>query len=194
MANTEYARVENGKVVERLSLPKGIALESTFSSEFLASLKECADAVRPGWLLKGNKFEAPAVVAPTLDAVKAAHVEALRAACEATITGGFKSSALGNAHTYPSDIKAQINLMGSVTDSIMPDLPANWTTPFWVCDATGLWSWKLHDAAQIQQAGRDGKAHVVECQTLLAELTATVLAAATAETVASIIWPELVAA
>ena len=189
MANTEYARVENGKVVERLSLPKGIALESTFSPEFLASLKECADAVRPGWLLKGNKFEAPAVVAPTLDAVKAAHVEALRVACEATITGGFKSSALGNAHTYPSDIKAQINLMGSVTDSIMPDLPANWTTPFWVCDAAGLWAWKMHNAAQIQQAGRDGKAHVVECQSTLATLSNAALVAGTQEEIEAIVWP-----
>lgn len=188
MANTEYARVENGKVVERLSLPKGIALESTFSSEFLASLKECADDVRPGWLLKGNKFEAPAVVAPTLDAVKAAHVEALRVACEATITGGFKSSALGNAHTYPSDIKAQINLMGSVTDSLMPNLPADWSTPFWVCDDQGNWKWEAHTAAQIQQAGRDGKAAVVAAQTKLGELTAAVEAAKTKKAVEAITW------
>ncbi|MDH0907382.1 hypothetical protein N5C66_00705 [Rhizobium pusense] len=190
MANTEYARIEGGKVVERLTLPKTIDLAATFSSEFLASLRECTEAVQPGWLLKGNKFEAPAVVVPALDVVKANRIETLRSACEATITGGFQSSALGSDHTYPSDIKAQINLMGSVTDSIMPNLSPDWMTPFWVCDAAGLWSWKMHNATQIQQAGRDGKAHVVECQTLLAELTATVLAAATAEAVASITWPK----
>lgn len=122
--------------------------------------------------------------------VKAARVEALRLACDAAITGGFESTALGSTHSYPSDIKAQINLMGSVTDSIMPNLPTNWTTPLWVRDEAGVWAWKMHNANQIQQAGRDGKAHVVSCQTLLAELTATVLAAATAEAVTSIIWPE----
>ncbi|HAU77758.1 MAG TPA: hypothetical protein DCW88_20210 [Agrobacterium sp.] len=122
--------------------------------------------------------------------VKAARVEVLRLACEATITGGFKSNALGNTHFYPSDIKAQINLMGSVTDSIMPNLPTNWTTPFWVCDEAGVWAWKMHNAGQIQQAGRDGKAHVVRCQTLLGELTVSVLAATTAEAVTTIVWPE----
>ena len=135
-------------------------------------------------------FSPPEEVAPTIDDIRSSHIETLRAACETAIISGFKSNALGNTHTYPSDIKAQINLMGSVTDSIMPNLPANWTTPFWVCNSMGVWNWEMHDAAQIQQAGRDGKAHVVSCQVLLAELTATVLTTATAEAVASIIWPE----
>ena len=135
-------------------------------------------------------FEPPVIVVPTLDEVKDDHVEGLRLACEAAILGGFASQALGPEHTYPSNFKDQINLMGSVTDSLMPELPSNWQTPFWVCDANDVWTWKMHNAAQIQQAGRDGKAHVVSCQTLLAELTATVLAAETAEAVASIIWPE----
>lgn len=190
MENTEYARIENGKVVERLTLPNAIVLEDTFSSEFLKSLKPCTAAVQAGWNVVGNRFEAPIEVSPTLDTRKAGKVETLRIACEAAITGGFDSNALGNRHTYPSDIKAQINLMGSVTDSIMPDLPAHWTTPFWVRDVEGEWAWKMHNAAQIQQAGRDGKAHVVSCQTMLAELTAAVLAAATGEAVASIRWPE----
>ncbi|CUX69367.1 MULTISPECIES: hypothetical protein [Agrobacterium] len=129
-----------------------------------------------------------------LDIVKAARVEVLRAACEATITGGFKSSALGAAHTYPSDMKAQINLMGSVTDSFMPNLPPDWQTPFWVCDAANVWSYKAHSAPQIQQAGRDGKALVVRCQAALDELTARVLAAATADAVTEIMWTEGAAA
>ncbi|QSZ56824.1 hypothetical protein [Rhizobium sp. ZX09] len=187
-----FARTENGVVLEIIVLD--VAPEDAFHPAIAAMLKECAAQVEPGWLLKGNKFEPPVVVPPTLDAVKAARVETLRAACEATIIGGFKSSALGDAHTYPSDIKAQINLMGSVTDSIMPELPADWQTPFWVCDVAGVWSWKMHNAGQIQQAGRDGKAHVVECQTLLGELTASVLAATTAGAVTSIRWPEGVTA
>lgn len=181
-----FARVENGEVLEIVILD--VAPEDAFHPEIAITLKECAAQVEPGWLLNGNEFEAPAVVVPSLEAIKAAHIETLRIACEAKITGGFISSALGGAHTYPSDIKAQINLMGSVTDSIMPDLPANWTTPFWVCDAAGLWAWKMHNAAQIQQAGRDGKAAVVAAQTKLGQLTAGVEAAKTKKAVEAITW------
>ena len=185
-----YARVSEGTVVEIIELEDALAPADAFHPDIAVTLKACGQQVQIGWLLNGNKFEAPAVVAPTLDVLKAARVETLRTACEAAITGGFKSAALGESHTYPSDIKAQINLMGSVTDSIMPDLPANWTTPFWVCDLAGVWAWKMHIAAQIQQAGRDGKAHVVMCQTLLGQLTASVMAAATVEAVTSVVWPD----
>lgn len=182
-----FARVENGEVLEIVILD--VAPEDAFHPEIAITLKECAAQVEPGWLLNGNEFEAPAVVVPSLEAIKTAHIETLRIACEAKITGGFISSALGGAHTYPSDIKAQINLMGSVADSIMPGLPANWTTPFWVCDAGGVWAWKMHNADQIQQAGRDGKAHVVECQSTLAALSDAVSAAETLEEVQDVVWP-----
>ncbi len=185
-----YARIADNVVVEIIELDDAIAPSDAFHPDIASTIKECGQQVLPGWLFTGDEFEAPVAQAPSLDAIKAAHIEALRAACEATITGGFKSSALGAIHTYPSDIKAQINLMGSVTDSLMPSLPADWQTPFWVCDTDGEWSWKMHDAVQIQQAGRDGKAHVVRCQTLLGELTVSVLTATTTEAVTSIVWPE----
>lgn len=188
MANIEYARIENGRVVERLSLDKTVDLETTFSAEFLASLAKCAKSVQVGWLFDGENFSAAPVVTPSIDAVKAAQIETLRRACEESIVGGFKSSALGAKHSYPSDIKAQINLMGSVTDSILPGLPEEWTTPFWVSDSEGVWGFKAHSAAQIQQVGRDGKAHVVTYQSALEELSSAVRAASTIEEVNSIAW------
>lgn len=188
MAKIEYARLENGRVVERLSLEKTVDLETTFSAEFLASLAICAKSVQVGWLFDGENFSAPPVVTPSIDAVKAARIERLRTACEESIVGGFKSSALGAEHLYPSDIKAQINLMGSVTDSILPGLPEDWTTPFWVSDSGGVWGFKSHSAAQIQQAGRDGKAHVVSCQSALELLSSAVNAATSIEDVNSIVW------
>lgn len=124
----------------------------------------------------------------TLDAIKAARISELRSACEAEIVGGFKSVALGDVHHYPSDIKAQVNLMGSVTDSLVPGLPSNWTTPFWVRDEAGVWAWKMHTAAQIQQAGRDGKANVVAAQTKLSELTATVENAENETSFEAVVW------
>lgn len=121
--------------------------------------------------------------------VRDAKLAVLSSACEAAIIGGFTSDALGAAHRYPSNITDQINLMGSVTDSLVPGLPDAWQTPFWVMDGNGIWSWKMHSATQIQQAGRDGKAHVVYCQTLLAELTVTVQNAQTEDEVSGIVWP-----
>lgn len=189
-----YLRIENGVAVEEFVPAEDFALADYFPEAVAKQFVEKKGEAAVGWTFDKGKFFPPVVAEPNLDDLKARRVQLLRDVCEATITGGFKSSALGAAHTYPSDIKAQINLMGSVTDSIMPDVPANWTTPFWVCDAAGVWAWKMHDAAQIQQAGRDGKAHVVSCQTLLAELTEAVLAAATAEAVASVEWPETTSA
>lgn len=188
MANTEYARVEDGIVVERLTLDSAIDLAATFSAEFRASLKECSSAVGIGWEFVRDKFEAPKEETPTLDAVKAQRIGVLRSACEAQIMSGFSSDALGGPHSYPSDIKAQINLMGSVTDSLMPDLPANWSTPFWVCDEAGSWKWEMHNATQIQQAGRDGKANVVRNQAKLDELTSAVAAAKTKKAVEAVTW------
>jgi hypothetical protein len=123
-----------------------------------------------------------------IDVARKRRTADLSVECEKAILAGFKSSALGVEHTYPSDIKAQINLMGSVTDSLMPNLPADWSTPFWVCDDQGNWKWEAHTASQIQQAGRDGKAAVVAAQTKLGELTAAVEAAKTKKAVEAIAW------
>lgn len=186
----KYVLVQDGRVLQIFDVDPKLPTAEGATGEQDPAVLEASDAVDFDWLLREGGLEAPVVVAPSIDDIKEDRVDTLRAACEATITGGFKSNALGDAHTYPSDIKAQINLMGSVTDSLMPDLPADWATPFWVCDAVGAWAWKMHNAAQIQQAGRDGKAHVVRCQTLLGELTVNVLAATTAEAVTTIVWPE----
>lgn len=65
-----FARIENGVVLEIIILD--VAPEDAFHPGIAATLKECAAQVEPNWLLKGNKFEAPAVVVPTLEAIKAA--------------------------------------------------------------------------------------------------------------------------
>lgn len=130
------------------------------------------------------------VAANAVAAARQKRSTALTVICGAKIVGSFLSSALGSEHTYPSDIKDQINLMGSVTDSIMPGLEDDWRTPFWCRDAAGVWGWKMHNASQIQQAGRDGKAHVVNCQTTLAALNAQIASANTVAAVNAIDWPD----
>ncbi|ENN86087.1 hypothetical protein RHSP_32146 [Rhizobium freirei PRF 81] len=123
-----------------------------------------------------------------LSMAKADRIDILNGACAAAILGGFQSSALGSSYSYPSAIKDQINLMGSVTDSLLPDLPNGWTTPFWCADKDGIWAFRSHDGVQIQQAGADGKAHVIDCQKKLAQLTDAVNASASLDAVAAIIW------
>lgn len=125
---------------------------------------------------------------PTLDETKSDKVKALYAACSDAIKSGYTSSALGAKHTYPSGATDQTNMLGSVTDSLLPNIPDDWTTPFWCADDAGAWAMRDHTAAQIQQAGADGKAWVVECQQKLTGLVAQVQAAPTAAAVGGITW------
>ncbi|QHW25635.1 hypothetical protein GYN07_15375 [Rhizobium leguminosarum bv. viciae 248] len=123
-------------------------------------------------------------------ALKASRIAVLTAACAEAIVSGYSSSALGNEHLYPSKQTDQINMMGSVTDSLLPGQAPDWTTPFWCADESGAWAFRPHTATEIQSAGADGKAHILECQTRLGQLAAQVIAAASAEAVAAIVWEE----
>jgi len=125
---------------------------------------------------------------PTLAQVRNRKTAALRAACQAAIFAGFASAALGASFLYPAGETDQRNLIASVTASLLPGLPASWTTPFWCADEAGAWALRDHTVAQIQQAGLDCKAFVVAQQQKLATLLAQVAAADTADAVAAIVW------
>lgn len=131
---------------------------------------EAPEEVVCGWLYDGMVFAAP-YLAPTLPELKAAKIAQAREICQANILGGFLSSGLGTPHRYPSQMTDQINLMGSVTASLLPDLPAGWSTPFWCANEADVWEMRPHTAAQIQTVGSDGKAHVLACQQRLDALT-----------------------
>lgn len=119
---------------------------------------------------------------------QAAQVASLSAACQAQIYAGFQSSALGAVHTYPAKDKDQTNLSGSVVASLLPGLPADWTTPFWCQDSAGAWAFVPHSAAQIQQVGADGKAAIVAALEKNAALAAQVMAAASVAEVQAVVW------
>ena len=111
---------------------------------------------------------------------------AISSACAAAIVGGFKSSALGKAYTYPSNETDQLNLSGSVMSSLFPNLPANWTTLQVCCDASGNWAYLPHTVSQIQQVGIDFKTFKLNCLTRNATLQAQVAAAKTVDAVQAI--------
>ncbi|MGG5142818.1 DUF4376 domain-containing protein [Alcaligenes ammonioxydans] len=127
-------------------------------------------------------------VAAQLQAHKDAKIVALSAACRAAITAGFESDVLGELHLYPSKETDQLNLAGSVTDSLLADLPADWVTPFWCADSTGEWAMRPHTATQIQQVGREAKARILSLMQHNAALAEQVQLAPDKAAVDQIVW------
>ncbi|MCX5592012.1 hypothetical protein [Alcaligenes endophyticus] len=123
-----------------------------------------------------------------LKKLKESKIAALSTQCRDAITAGFESDALGDLHLYPSKETDQLNLAGSVTDSLLPDLPSNWTTPFWCADAAGEWAMRPHTAAQIQQVGREAKARILMLMQHNAQLAEQVQFAPDKQSVDEVIW------
>ena len=155
--------------------------------ETSAPTRDTAVPAGQGWTWAGT-WVLTKVPALSFADIKAAKLTALTAACAAEIVDGYQSSALGSDHTYPAKPTDQINMLGSVTASLLPGLAADWTTPFWCADATGTWSFQMHTAAQIQAAGADGKAAVATAQTKLATLSAQTSAAKAQSDLDAIAW------
>lgn len=143
-----------------------------------------------GYTVVNSILTAPPVpsVAEILAQAQAVQVAALASACQAAILGGFASSALGSEYSYPAKATDQQNLASSVLSSLMPNLAADWTTPFWCADSTGTWAFRAHSAAQIQQVGQDGKAAVLAAMTKNQTLATEVIEATTVAAVQAIVW------
>lgn len=138
------------------------------------------------WVAAGNTVTP--IPTPTLAMLKASATAALSAKCASIITGGFVSSALGAAFTYPSQMSDQLNLASSVLASTLPGVTGSWLTPFWCESNTGVWGFTMHSAAQIQQVGTDAKVATLAAMTHNAGLAAQVAAAATPAQVAAVVW------
>jgi hypothetical protein len=126
--------------------------------------------------------------AQLLLAAQEEQISTINRACAAAITGGFQSSALGKPHTYPSSQTDQLNLGNNVISSLLPNLPASWTTPQICCDEHGVWAYLPHSTAQIQKAGIDVKAAIIDRLTKKASLQAQIEAAIDIAAVQAINW------
>ena len=124
----------------------------------------------------------------TLDTYKAKKRNALKELCHAQIVSGFASSALGTAHNYPQAELDQTNMVGSVVSSLIPGIPANWTTYFWCQDSAGVWAFVSHTATQIQVAGQDSKTSILIALGKNDRLGQQVLAATTQSQVDAVVW------
>lgn len=140
-------------------------------------------------VVNGALTPPPALTAAQLLAqAQVAQIGIITQACAAAITSGFTSSALGSAHTYPSGLTDQANLAANVVSSLLPGLPSTWTTPQLCQDASGVWAYVAHTAAQIQQVGGDGKAAILGYLTKKASLQAEIEACTTVSVVQAVVW------
>jgi len=80
-------------------------------------------------------------------AVHTTKLQDINQACEAAITAGFTSEALGAPHFYSSQLDDQLNLTGAVLRGL--DMP-------YACrDEQGVKEFRLHTAEQLRQVGDD---------------------------------------
>ena len=153
----EAAYIAKKPIMWNMDIP--VALSSLSGSNFVTSIEQTcilSGDLSGGTILADN--------ADSLDGVKSRKIASLNEACSRRIVSGFHSDALGGDFLYPAKSLDQSNLTGSVLASLLPGNAADWTTPFWCADMVGVWAFRLHTAAQIQQVGIDAK------NTLLAAL------------------------
>jgi len=108
--------------------------------------------------------------------------------CKDAIVAGFSSAALGMVCNYPSKPEDQTNLIAAVTASQSAALPADWVVLFLCSDSNGLWDYRLHTAAQIQQVLADGVAQRIAYSQKIARLVAEINQAESPLEVQTIVW------
>lgn len=89
----------------------------------------------------------------SIEELKAAKLQQLSQVCQAEITNGFTSDALGSPHHYSSQLEDQINLIGATIGAIAGNSIA------YVCTdlESGEKAAKLHTPEQMQQVMAAGK-------------------------------------
>ena len=123
----------------------------------------------------------PSIPDVTLDQVKEAKRAALNDLCNAQISAGFTSDALGTTHGYGGALEDQINLIGSASMGV--DVS-------YVCTdvATSIKGVYPHTAAQIKKVLVDGAIVKLALIQKYRTLANTVISATTAAQIAAINW------
>jgi hypothetical protein len=115
----------------------------------------------------------------TLAQAQTAQITILKAACQSAIVAGFISSALGSAHTYPSDTISQANLSQTASSASGGDL--------W-CAISDEWSFATHTQVQAQQALADFITARNGFQKKFSTLNTKIQEAAKVSEVQTIVW------
>lgn len=163
-----YARIDLSAVTPRPILGL-IEAESAVDGPGLLDITERTDVTESTWYWTPEARVVPAQPSPAhvwngiewdLDADQEAAQLATRLAdlhqqqqkaidkeCEASISSGFWSSALGAPHQYSSQLDDQLNLTGAILRAL--------EMPYACRDAQGVKAFRLHTAEQLRQVGDD---------------------------------------
>lgn len=111
------------------------------------------------------------------------HTDEIDQACEAAITAGFKSDALGSPYYYSSELDDQLNLTGAILRGL--DM-------LYACrDEQGAKAFRLHTAEQLRQVGDDFtlyKLQLLQRANELKQQLDQALAAGDAQAMQAITW------
>ena len=117
----------------------------------------------------------------TLEQAQNDQTATLYAACQSAISGGFSSSALGSAYSYPSASTDQTNQQ-AVAASASGGL-------LYCAGSAGAWALVQHTQAQAQQVVSDFVKWLNACQQQLVSLTTQVNAPdATVASAQAVVW------
>nr|WP_177323723.1 hypothetical protein [Pseudomonas sp. P818] len=133
-----------------------------------------------------NQAGQPALIdiaLPTIEKQHSSATTAINNACDAAITAGFQSAALGAPHQYSSQLDDQLNLTGAILRGL--DMP-------YACrDEQGVKAFRLHTAEQLRQVGDDFtlyKLQLLQRANELKQQLDLALAAGDAEAMQAITW------
>ena len=129
------------------------------------------------WRVVNGALVAYTPPAPTLAEAQTAQAKIIKADCAAAILEGFTSSALGSAHTYPSDQVTQVNVAMAVAAG----------GNLW-CETGGAWAFISHTAAQAGQVQKDMFAMIQGAQTKYSTLLSQIDSATSVSAVNAVVW------
>ncbi len=135
----------------KLTLNPNVVIRLTDSASIGNDLNNPDWVAYLSWVAEGNTPEPYA----TLTQLKEAKIDDINSQCEAAITGGFPSSALGEEHIYDSEVEDQINLIGAVIAA------GAGISVEYKCYHNDVKSWHEHTPAQMQQVYMDGLVYKV---------------------------------
>lgn len=188
MTNVNITIVDEstGKILRTTSCPENNKPMQVHTGEFFVDGLYDPDQ----YIWSDSQQQMVTIPAPvkTLSEVKAEKSEEITQATESHIVSGFDSSALGAAHHYPAKRTDQLNLSGTIQRALLPTALPTDVYPFWCKDASDVWAFRAHTAAQIEQVGKDAYQAILDARVHNATLQAQIEAATTVAAVEAIVW------
>lgn len=199
----KYVYLKNGEVIQIVNSPNTGYYDSILSDEIVRCEMDITDdELAMNYFYSEGSFklrpERPSmqhtwggVVAGwifDIENVKRFKLTLISKECANFILAGFNSNALGSVHTYPSNDRDQVNLSGTIQKSLLPNSTPTDYYPFLCANADGIWDYRDHTAAQIQQVGIDVYNHTINARVKNATLRHQINQATTQEELNLIIW------